>query len=300
MKLGIGLAHHDHVYVERRGGWELLTHLRGGGVRADYRRRAADRSLKRFEEAREAGAPDAEVGGHGLLVLQRALLAAEDLGGLLHAFADPDPWSALRRTRIPTLDKAFARAAEDPRVVLEEAFRLTNEDHLLDEGHTDEQLVALGRLRSRTYSCWARMLHRVAELWANTAPIAKATMHGFPVLAGSLVLGPPSAGQLAETVEQSLGGLDPVRFAVAIPTELNGNHFHTTVVPVALSDAAVAHYHGGGITAARLYARLCEAQASSIMGGYGAMLSGDLMYTLPEEDRAVLEPLLSSASTEVN
>jgi hypothetical protein len=55
MKLGIGLAHHDHSYVNRRGGWELLTELRGGGVRADYRRRAVDRSFKRFEVARVLG-----------------------------------------------------------------------------------------------------------------------------------------------------------------------------------------------------------------------------------------------------
>jgi hypothetical protein len=71
MKLGIGLAHHDHSYVNRRGGWELLTELRGGGVRADYRRRAVDRSFKRFEVARVLGAPDAEVGGHGLLRVPR-------------------------------------------------------------------------------------------------------------------------------------------------------------------------------------------------------------------------------------
>jgi hypothetical protein len=275
----------------------MLTHLRGGVVRAEYRTRAIDRSFELFEARRDDGAPDAEVGGHGLLVVQRSLLAAEDLGGLMHALAQPTPWAALRGTNMPELDAAFARAADEPRGVLENAYRLISEQQLSSEGFAEDELVALGRLRSRTYSCWARMLQRVAEFWASTASIAKATMHGFPVLAGSLVLGPPPAGQLAEIVGQVLQDYDPGRFAVAIPAKREGSVVETEVIPVPLNDDAVAHYRGSGITAARLYSRLCEAHANSIMSGHSAMLSDHLLHTLPDEDRALVESLFTTEPT---
>lgn len=44
-QLAIRLAHHDHEYVEARGGWALLTHLRAVASRRRYRSRAIDRSL---------------------------------------------------------------------------------------------------------------------------------------------------------------------------------------------------------------------------------------------------------------
>jgi hypothetical protein len=298
VKLGIGLAHHDHAYVERRGGWELLTHLRGGDVRADYRTRALQRALKRFEAERDNGAPEAQVGGHGLLVLQRALLAAEDLGGLLHAFSGPEPWTALRLTKIPDLNAAYAGSKSDPLAVLESAFRLTTEQQLVEEGFGERELQAFRRLRSLTQSCWTTLLARVAELWTAMAPIAKATMHGFPIVAGPALLGPPPAGELAAVAQRLLEGLRPQRFAVAIPAKQTGTQINTEVIPIALGDDAVAHYHGTGITAARLYSHLCEAQAGSIMGGYGAMLSGHLLDKLPAEDQELIAPLLMPAPEE--
>lgn len=59
----------------------------------------------RHEQARAR-----EVGGLGSLVLQRALLAAEDLGALVHDLLAPDPWHQLRATRIPDIDKAYRDA----------------------------------------------------------------------------------------------------------------------------------------------------------------------------------------------
>jgi hypothetical protein len=100
MKLAFTIKHHDWDYIERRGGIELLTHLRGAATRVAFRRAAIDRAYVQFAAAEAAGRPDAEVGGLGLVVVQRALLAAEDLGGLLHAFRGDDPWDRLRRTTI--------------------------------------------------------------------------------------------------------------------------------------------------------------------------------------------------------
>jgi hypothetical protein len=295
MKAGIKIQQTDSAYVEERGGIELLSHLRAGPARADYRGRAIERAYERFERAVQEGAPEAEIGGYGLLVLQRALLAGEDLGGVLHAFASDEPWPALRLTTIPTLGAAFERALTDPADVLRESFRLTTEEQLAEEGYGPKEVIAFKRLRSRTESSWKTMLRRVAILWTSGSGIAKATMHGFPVIAGSLVVGPPRAGELAEIVEAMLNGVVPQRFAAAVPAKVSGATVNTEVALVDLGDAAVAQYRAGGLTATRLYAHICEAQAISIVTRHGAMLSGRLLHTLPEEDRALIGPLLSAA-----
>lgn len=117
-KLAVRLAHHDHEYVEDRGGWALLTHLRGAASRARYRTEAIDRAFDRFVEAEDGGRANPKIGGLALLVLQRALLAAEDLGGLLYAFRGSDPWARLVSARVPDLDAAFEAAFRDPELAL--------------------------------------------------------------------------------------------------------------------------------------------------------------------------------------
>src|SRR5437879_28349 len=101
MKMALVVVHHDHAYVERRGGWEFWVHTRGAPARVEYRRQAIARAHDLYG-AHEEGKPEPEVGGLGLLVLQRALLAVEDLGGMLHALAGPGPetWERLRRANI--------------------------------------------------------------------------------------------------------------------------------------------------------------------------------------------------------
>src|SRR3954462_1347170 len=113
MYLAVTIEHDDPGYVEDRGGYALLSHLRGAPARVAHRRETIQRALDAFESAERDGQPDPEIGGRGLLLLQRALLAAEDLGGLLHAFAGPDPWQRLRTARIPELDAAFERSVGD-------------------------------------------------------------------------------------------------------------------------------------------------------------------------------------------
>ena len=291
MKMGMSLKHHDWAYVERRGGPELLTHLRAGDTRAEHRRVALTRAYGRFQRAIENGRPDPEVGGHGLLVLQQAMLVAEDLGGLLHAFGQPDPWTALRSTSIPTLDAAYERARTDPDAVLIESFRLSTERQLGEEGLSHEQLGALTRLRGATVARWRGMLDGVADLWVQGREIAKATMHGFPVVAGSLILGPPPAGELAELVQGMMAGVPEQRFAVAMPTTLHGKTLNTELQPIPLGNEAVRFYRGRGNTATRLYEELCDAQAGSIMSGHGAVISFRMLDVLTANERAAIEPL---------
>jgi hypothetical protein len=79
MKMAVVVQHHDPEYVERKVGWPLYTHLRGAGPRSASRAEAIERAWGSYRRAAARGSPGSELGGLGLIVLQRALLAAEDL-----------------------------------------------------------------------------------------------------------------------------------------------------------------------------------------------------------------------------
>src|SRR5438046_2876287 len=138
MRAMIAVKHHDHAYVEKRGGWEWYTHMRSAPSRVRTRRVAIQRAGRLF------GAPgitDEERNGRGLLVLQRTLLALEDLGGLLHAFAGPPMWDRLRGASYEDIDLAFQEAATDPDPILAKA-GLADRTMLSEEGLTSEQADA--------------------------------------------------------------------------------------------------------------------------------------------------------------
>lgn len=78
---------------EGDGGAVLYAHLRAVLSITDFRRDAIRRAERLYGEHVAAGVSEEEVSGLGLLVLQRAMFAVEDLGGLLHAFTDPASWS---------------------------------------------------------------------------------------------------------------------------------------------------------------------------------------------------------------
>jgi hypothetical protein len=199
MKMSLVVKHHDHAYVERRGGFELYTHLRGAPGRVAYRRDAIDRAWHLYDGAAGSRKPDAELGGLGLIVVQRALVAAEDLGGLLHGFAGPDPWRRLRQTGIDTLDAGFRAAATNPGHAMS-IFRMPDRETFDGEGLTPPELDAIMGLRELTEARWMRQPQGVAEMWLRYRAVAKATMHGFPIVPGDLVVGPPGAGELAVLV----------------------------------------------------------------------------------------------------
>lgn len=280
VKVGFSVTHHDHEYVERRGGWELLTHLRGAPARVDYRREAIERALRRYGAAADAGSPGPEVGGLGLIVLQRALLAAEDLGGLLHAFAGPHPWDRLRATKIPDLDEAFASVLTDLASALHESFRVPTDEHIDGEHMDSAERLAFTRLRGRVADRWAAMLQRSARLWLEQRHVAKATMHGFPLLAGEHVIGPPGAGELGAGLRPPAG-----LFAVAVTSQERGRHITTDRHVVALDAATVRRYARDGRCAARLTGELCQFHAASIMDGCAAVLPTDLIRHLDSSDR---------------
>jgi hypothetical protein len=284
VKLAFALAHHDHAYVDRRGGIDLLVYLRGYPARVQYRRQAIDRALRAFDTAARDCVCDPEVGGLGLLVLQRALLAAEDLGRLLHALDGPESWDRLRAGRIPDISAAYERARRDPAIVIGECFRLATLEQLDAEDLREEQRLAGRELRARVFARWSHMLSTAATLWFTGSGVAKATMHAFPILAGEHVFKRPGAGVLGAGLRNPGGG----RVGCLIASTLRGHEVTTQRQLVRLDRDAVLGYHRHGRLAARLAGELCDAQASSIMGGFAALLPLGLV-TLSESSRLALD-----------
>lgn len=292
VKGGVVLKHHDWQYVERRGGIDLLTHLRGAADRADYRRSSISRAVDLFEAADGAGdCPDSEVGGLGLVVAQRALLAAEDLGGALHGLRQSDAWEGMRGASIDRIDDAFEWATSHPVEAMSKIFLLADQKTWEADGFDPGDVEILLRLRERTARRWTRMLENAMSVWFSLRQVAKAMMHGSPIWAGSLVFDPPGAGELSHGLAKSQYG----RTAVVATSTEHQQDGHTEVrterLVVRLDRPAVASYGRNGRVAARLYEEICTTQAESRMRGYGALVPFRLARTLSSSDQARLEQI---------
>jgi hypothetical protein len=121
--------------------------------------------------------------------------------------------------------------------------------------------------------------------------VAKATMHGFPIVSGEQLLGPPAAGMIAHGIRPSAKG----RFAVAlISTSPSPHHIHTAVTPVPRDRSTVDRYRRDGRSTARLYGELCEMHVASMLGGFRAMVPWGLLSRLSDQERDVLQRLTAS------
>src|SRR4051794_7519476 len=183
MQLAVRMEHHDHEYVERRGGWVLYSYMRAAATRSRYRRLALERATKLYAASRSAGEPGTTVGGHGLLVIQRAFLAAEDLGRLLHALGDQAAWGRLTGANLDELDATFAQVISDAPGALR-PFLIADTEVLRTEGYGPTVIAGLERLAQLESARWLYQLQTVAAFWLKHRAVAKATMHGFPILAG--------------------------------------------------------------------------------------------------------------------
>ena len=295
--LKVVYTHHDHDYVERRGGPLLYTHMRGAPGRRRYRRAALERADSMYATALGDEGASMRVGGLGLLVLQRAMLAAEDLGGLLHALLGAPPsFERLTSVSYDELDKVFVDVRDRPARILE-PFILPTREILEDEDMTAAEVEAAMRLVTLTRSRWLQMLQRVAELWLDQRVVAKATMHGIPLVAGELVVGPPPAGVLAEDVR------DPRTrpFAVAVLSRVQ--HDRREVITdrhvVQLDNGSVARYLRAGKAAVRLAEELSQTQAASIELGYGYGLPKHAFSLLSSQERAVLDEAMTRQQEEL-
>lgn len=286
VKLAVDIEPEQLHYVDSHGGWPLLTHFRGAEDRTAHRRGAIERAFEVFAAAETAGQPEPEIGGLGLLVLQRALLAAEDLGGLIHAMLGPDPWLRLRTAKIPDLNAAYELARTDPRAVLTAAFCLATDEQIEAEHSEPEAHAALKEARRLATRRWTEMLRRCASLWLALFNVAKATQHGFPIVAGERVTKPPGAGQLGQGVRSSTP-----RFAVAVTSRISGTEVTTNRQVVRLARHDVEAYRRNGKIAARLALELCQTQAESIVSGHVAAVPLRGTRFLNSEARSVIEGL---------
>jgi hypothetical protein len=207
MQYGITIKHRDHAFVEQHGGWEFLSHLRAGPSRAAYRRRALLHAMQAYRRILVAGGAPEELCGAALLVVQRGAFCAEDLAGLLHALSDStDRWARLTSSQIPHLDAVCRQVAKDACALGPVRARPSlkafciGPDELIEResGLSAEQRAASVHLAELYAARWLKRMRRVALFWSQYRELAKATMHGYPLLAGRRVVGPPPAGRLAE------------------------------------------------------------------------------------------------------
>jgi hypothetical protein len=185
MKLGAG-----------DGGAALYAHLRAVLSITDFRRDAIRRAERLYDERLAASADEKEISGLGLLVLQRAMFAVEDLGGLLHAFTDPPSWSGLVSYNLDGLSGTFDALFAGGDEAIAQVYLLPPDDALEAEPDlTAEQREAVRALRNEALRQTRERLERVVELWGMLHRQAKKTVHGLGFLAGTIVIEPPGAGR---------------------------------------------------------------------------------------------------------
>jgi hypothetical protein len=283
MQMALRVRHHDHTFIEQRSGWPFYTHLRNGAALAEFRADAVERAWKGYRRAEVDHKSKSEQGGLGLIVIQRALLAAEDLGRLLHAFASENPWIAFRRAGIDDLNKVFIDAVENPEVHL---FRmgLLDNPSLASAGLSKSLLETARKLRSITARQWSGDMKDSAGLWLTHAPLARATTHGFPVLAGDSITEPPGAGELAEHAD-----IPEARpFAVAMISTVRNREVTTQLHTVHLDPEMTRTIRNLGREAARLYGQLAELNANCLQAGQEGTLPLLFADRLSERERLAL------------
>jgi hypothetical protein len=296
LRIGISIAHHDHDYVERRGGHAFFSHLRGAPDRARYREEALRRGERLYHEAVTTSAVPELICGAGLIVLQRAALAVDDLAVVLHALAEDDPeaaadpasnagaetWPRMVSMTIPDEIALFSAIAEDPGQALR-AFRIPPDEVLARELLAPAGQAAPRRLRDLTAARWGMMLVRVARFWLTYGSAAKATMHGFAAIAGRQITQPPGAGFLAQNVRAP-----DQPFVVMVNSNVEGTNVQTPQVVVAMTPDRVRGFRRHGTTAVKLAAELCAALVEGIERGYAYGIPPFLAHRLSEADRHAL------------
>jgi hypothetical protein len=296
LQIGVSILHHDHDYVERRGGHAFFSHLRGAPDRARYREEALQRGERLYDDALATDGTPERTCATGLIVLQRAALAVDDLAVLLHALAEDDPeaaadpasdagaeiWPRVVSMTIPDEIRLFRAIAEDPGQALQ-AFRLPPDDVLAREPLAPATEAAARHLRDRTAGRWGTMLVRVAQFWLTYGAAAKATMHGFAAIAGRQITEPPGAGFLGVHVRSP-----DHPFVVMVNSNVEGTNVQTPQLVVAMSPGRVRDFRRHGSTAVKLAAELCATLAEGIERGYAYGVPPLLAARLSEADREAL------------
>jgi hypothetical protein len=288
--LSAAFTHHDHDYVERRGGHALLSHLGTAPGRCAFRHAALQRAADAYETARNAEASEAEQAGLALLVMQRALFAAEDLGGLIHALlGDPPSLQRLTSTTVADLDAAYVAVWRDPQAI--RSVFLLPDDEVIDQEDevTGAQKAAMLRLAQLVDDRRRIGLETVGRFWLHFSDVAKATMHGFPFIAGEFVLGPPPAGRIGRDIRPSRQR--PWTLAVQSTQNHKKAEIITSRRVIELHPQQVRRFLAAGRQAARLTEDLSGAQFTSIQSGYGYTVPMNLKHRLSTGEQELVDEL---------
>lgn len=272
------------AYVEEKLGRELYSHLRGADRVADFRRSATSEAHRLYEEARASGAAESELGGLGLLVLQRALLAAEDLGAVLWALAGEPRWLRFTSYRPGDLDRTYRDLARS-HLSVDDLWLLPSENALREELPADAAEAAL-RLRRLTTKQIIEQLELVAAYWLGHRVGVKAVMHGFGLISSDALEDPLGAGVLEEIIPRPAD--KPFAVSLVSKVDRRQKHVETTHHVLDLSPPTVARARATAEAACDLLESLASARIFAVRTQHAYVLGDDLAGHLTPEERRVL------------
>jgi hypothetical protein len=269
------------------GGPAFYTHLRGAERIVEFRLRAAGRAHERYEQAQIDGVPEPELAGLGLLVLQRAALAVEDLGGLMYAAKAADPWKALTSYYAYELDELFEAILRRDQEIGEFLLLPSDDELQASPKLNDESRAAARKLRDITLDEARELFDFVASFWMAHREVAKTTMHGFGVVAAEHLIAPPGGGELSSHVP-----LDAPRpFAVVLLSSEDGEKREAETVhhQLDLTPANVEMVRNTAIAAGELYLLVARTHRGALRLRQPWMVPSAYRNRLSEQEQAALE-----------
>lgn len=270
MQLKVEIRDAEPAYVEEKVGTELYVHLRAVPAIVDFRRAALARATTIYDQCDPTD--ECRQGALALLVLQRAMLAVEDLGGLLYALDEPPSFKRLISYDLSDIGALFARLFAEPELT-PTLYRLATAEALADEpGLTDAERTALKQLTRITLMRVDAQLALVRPFWDSCYDAAKKTMHGLAFVAGRYAVESPGAGMISRALPHA----QERPFAVPLTTRVDRmtRNVNTEVGVIALTKTAVAGFVAAGEAA--LHA------TEVLVGGRLHGLETNHAYTVPK------------------
>jgi hypothetical protein len=280
----------DSSYIEEKLGRELYSQMRGMPRVAEFRRQAVARAYRLYEQAVATGASEPEATGVGLLTLQRALLACEDLGALLYALGGKSHWLRFTSYTATDLDETFA-ALQARDLDVRTLWSMPSDEAIAAEpGITDDQREAMRKLRELTAAEIEERLDSISSFWVLQRVSIKNISHGFSVVPAIFLVEHPGAGVLSDQVD-----LDHKRpFAASLVSSLDEETrtVETTTYTIDLSGEAIGLARDIAETACDLLERLAEAWRVAVESHNLFVLRKDLIERLSDDGQAAIAQLL--------
>lgn len=285
-RVRLTIEHEEAGYVEEKLGMEFYSQLGGMRTIAEFRLDAVERAGTLYDAAVSRDADEPEVTGLGLLVLQRTLLACEDLGALIHALIEKPHWDRFTSYSMRELDETFSDLLAR-RLQMDRLWLLPS-DEIIDgeEGWNELQRHAMRNLREISTRELEREVDIVAGFWVFHRRSIKNVMHGFSLVPANLLLDPPGAGVLSEQVDAAQSR----PFAASLVSEVDeeARIAKTTTYTVDLTLEGINAVRTIAATASNLLARLAVARRFAVETKHRYVLGHDFADRLPSAERESL------------